>query len=67
MTQVDKSIEEWKKEDQNKKKDESEDEPIPVPPGKEPPAPIKDPPPPVEKPPIEDGPKGPKKIVANSR
>jgi hypothetical protein len=67
MTQGNKSIEERKKEERKKKKDESEDAPIPVPPGEEPPAPIKEPPPPVEKPPIEDGPKGPKKIVARSR
>jgi hypothetical protein len=57
--QDDESIEERKK-----KKDEPEDEPIPTPPGEEPPEPIKEPPPPIEKPPIDEGPKGPKKIVA---
>ena len=42
-------------------KDRRDDEPIPVPPGEEPPAPIEDPPP--EKAPIDEGPKGPKMIV----
>jgi hypothetical protein len=48
-----------------KKKEDHEDEPIPVPPGEEPPAPIEDPPLPLEKAPIDEGPKGPKKIVAD--
>ena len=39
-----------------------EREPIPLPPDAERPVPIKDPP--VPKPPIDEGPKGPKKIVA---
>jgi hypothetical protein len=51
-------------EERKKKKEEPEDEPIPVPPGEEPPAPIEDPPPALEKPPIDEGPKGPKKIVS---
>jgi hypothetical protein len=46
-----------------KEKEQPEDEPIPVIPGEEPPPPIKDPPYPLEKAPIDEGPKGPKKIV----
>ena len=40
-----------------------ENEPIPLPPDKERPVPIEDPPAPGELPPIDEGPKGPKKIV----
>jgi hypothetical protein len=58
MTQANDYIEE-----KRKKKDEPEDHPIPVPPGEEPPSPIEDPPVPLEKAPIDEGPKGPKKIV----
>ena len=49
--------------DSRKKPKDPEEEPIPVPPGEEPPLPIEDPPLPLEKGPIDEGPKGPKKIV----
>ena len=42
--------------------DYEKDDEIPVPPGEEPPAPIRDPPD-EYKSPIDEGPKGPKKIV----
>jgi hypothetical protein len=44
-------------------KEQPEREPIPVPPGEEPPLPIQDPPSPGAQAPIDEGPKGPKKIV----
>jgi hypothetical protein len=56
-------IEEVKENCRKKEKERPEDEPIPVTPGEEPPAPIEDPPSPAEKALIDEGPKGPKKIV----
>lgn len=43
--------------------EDSEPEPIPIPPGEEPPLPIEDPPLPGAQAPIDEGPKGPRKIV----
>lgn len=43
--------------------EQPEDEPVPVPPDQKPVAPVEDPPAPHEKAPIDEGPKGPKKIV----
>ena len=45
----------------------SEKPPVPVPPTEDPPPPIKDPPAPINKAPIDEGPKGPKEIVARPR
>lgn len=51
-----------KKEDPAEK-EQPDREPIPVPPGEEPPLPIEDPPLPGAQAPIDEGPKGPKQIV----
>jgi hypothetical protein len=49
--------------DKRKEREESGDEPIPLPPDQLPVEPIQDPPARHEKGPIDEGPKGPKKIV----
>lgn len=56
-------IEEGGEKENQPGEEESEREPIPVPPGEEPPLPIEDPPFPGAQAPIDEGPKGPKQIV----